>query len=1762
MTADGDPPSRRRRLLLRSVAGLGLFPSIAKGQPAQSSAVRAVSSGSATATWEWTDDHAAGHSVVQGLAQVQSDTVVAAGFETDADGTQNILLRGIDHGGQVDWLETVGGPGGADAALDVTTSAGGDVVFCGGMGSRGSQHLDTAVGTFAPPDTLEWLTAYGKTGTNDAAHAIERTPTNGYVVAGGTHYQGGAFGEGVGRLLSIDEDGTERWDRTYETGYAGELYDVVRTADGEYVFAGTRESGSGDGHAWIGTVDAGGNQQWSETYGGAGSRIAYAVTEAHDGGFVFAGTTTPPTRSTPSAWIGKVGATGGLEWEETYGTPDSDAAVAIERTADGYVAAGWTGGNGWLLSVDATGRIQRQETYGDGDGNRFNALARANDGSVVGGYTIPSGGDPTAWAVGTDGTDRSRDRLVVDASADPGDPEYREIQAAVDDAAPEATIEVRAGTYEESVTIDESVSIIADDGAVLAAPGDGPLRLPGFEIDAETAPDADSTIRGISIDRFSPAIDFSGTDGDWLVEDVTVEPVVGYDRSETQPRVLDARNSSGDWTLRNVTLRGDGDNTVVDARDSTGDWRIEGPSTLARARYGVRAGGTEGDWRIHRTNFVDIEREDVRVFDGDGDVGPVGNARRNWYDGESPDCRGNVLCGNPLGEPASEDATGVEIEILDATGDGDPEPVPEVTVYLLEDAETDIEGVDGRYSSLGHFLSDVDGQELLFNDAVDEQAVRAHESGPDGLVRYTGLDAANAYSLVVVPPAHHTGNIWTATLDLWDRSVHDETVRLTSETHFDYLVDGTATREPVLETITRTLESHIDERREAVLETGFEAADVLDDDLLEVDAGDGATVFMGELASYTAEQVSDGAVEHDLRDGIQDVVKDLAIDAGANALANAQVASLLGRVNEQAPEEAAERYQRYIDDLETVDHDWFNQPNRYDSDDQQVDYTALETYRESLETARNATARLDEFRDTQPPESLNHEHVLEVFLQLEETLDDPAEIGTLDRESAYPTDLVILPDGTVRDTQRGVGHLTSLKAASEEYADRSIFDKIGLGADVVGIGATIGIIAVGTAMILVPEPGSTAAGAAIMLKKTAAVTGTVSTMSDLAAVYDDLSDRELLVLRYMDLHLDSLHDIDSLGLISEDIVGWLEGQYDDPTTGVVDGTVRFQSGGLETSTDDPIVPTDSLSDDDEMELAQGEIDVDYEITGDETVPGRILGFSSYFSDRSNEDSLPRLQGFVTTVPSANESPRQFASGSADTDRLEYQFHHPVEDEFRLHFYTVHLVLEGRHVDTATTSAVVGEEDSGWFASPTVSAGANNSTRQQPYTTAATPAQRPMTAAEVDELRGETTTLLDETLGPGSTASHSLSVAGRLKSTSFVLFHPPGTEVGLRIEDETGEIVESGIEQTASGEFGAEAEVRTVPGGTQITLYPDADVTVTATASVPADRSQPVSMTLMAIEIPERPPVLGTNPTRLAVFGARGRRLAQRFVVTEVGNQRPIEGIDVTPGPLTNATGTALPPESISVESAPRRIEASDRDSARLFVEPPASLELADEPTRFTGTVAIDSETAGTRQLPLSVLLLDTAVDDVDLIDADASVSRVRLATDSLPEAAPEPPGDVRTVYEITVGESGSATLKLDELLAGDESTDVVPMRLVDESYEAVESVGGASTGLLELGAGEHTVVVTEQRVPEVTDPDSDSDDEGGEGDPDESGSDDPRDGGAGDEAASTSEGARVEDDAGPAEFLRSLSGAEVAGIGAVSAGMLYLGVRMLWSDEE
>jgi hypothetical protein len=145
---------------------------------------------------------------------------------------------------------------------------------------------------------------------------------------------------------------------------------LVETSDGGYALAGRTESfGQGEEDFWLVKTDADGNMQWNRTYGGPDSERFFSMVVTSDGGYALAG----------DGLFVKTDAYGNMEWNQTI---TGGGARAMVQTSDGgYAVAGRL----WLMKTDAYGNIEWRQTYeetGRGD-NLSRGLVVTSDGGYA-----------------------------------------------------------------------------------------------------------------------------------------------------------------------------------------------------------------------------------------------------------------------------------------------------------------------------------------------------------------------------------------------------------------------------------------------------------------------------------------------------------------------------------------------------------------------------------------------------------------------------------------------------------------------------------------------------------------------------------------------------------------------------------------------------------------------------------------------------------------------------------------------------------------------------------------------------------------------------------------------------------------------------------------------------------------------------------------------------------------------------------------------------------------------------------------------------------------------------------------------------------------------------------------------------------------------------------------------------------------------------------------------------------------------------------
>jgi len=1512
----------------------------------------------------------------------------------------------------------------------------------------------------------------------------------------------GAFGYNDDDVYALDAvDGSEQWSfpTGFEVGSSPTMYEdtvfVGAAADDVYAL----DAGSGseqwsfqapslssptvvDGTVFIGSFDnalyafdaADGIPQWTfET----GDSIGYSSPTVVDG-TVFVG-------SRDNNLYAVDAEEGSEQW--SFQTGDdfyrNRGVESSPTVADGTVFVGSDDGNVYALDT-GDGSEQWSVQTGDYIESSPTVVEDPENGRSVGSRVyLRTLGHHEAWGSRPPSAD-----LVVDADAGENDPEYQTIQAAVADAEEEDVIEVLEGTYEGPILLDETVTIRTEENAIVKArfeDGITSIFPAAFVIDAEKTPAIEPTIRGFTFDcgDQGQAVQFPETEKGWTLEDVTLDgdgtmiSAVGTSgdwtvknatvTSDSSPSVsvLNAVEATGDWQVQDSHLKGginakrttgnwlieasdiytDETAVAVNASESTRDWSIIGPADIVGASTGVNADNADGAWDIHRVNFREMTGDDATHITAVGVTDPPGNARRNFFEGTAPRIGGTgdeVLVGNQLAAPASDDATGIEVLVENAieteeNPSGVPFPQDGATVYLY--------GSDSQV--FDEHVSVIQENDIgrLFDGKPTSVADRDVPTGPDGLVRYNGLDPAEDYYVIVEPPARNSGDVSALEFTATEGAVANEQVTLTDETFLEY-IDADPTGDgsklghyPILSTIEETTGEIINTRISELIE-GHERTDALSEWNNNDGPDDEDVTFATSLVGFVGEVMEKSATSQATE------LKKLAKDG----LSPGDAVVLLAEMADQAfaahmiwwsvpkPKESSQRYKAIAEEL---DESWFNSPHT--SDAKEDDIENLPTVQTAYQQSNAAQSTLEELTTRRPPEGFNHKHARNVTKQVTDGL-------------TSGLNLCVLPNGRVLNTNKGPQHLPQLNEAADRLeSNESIgWVDIALGAVATGIGIVLAVVSGGIVVIV---------GTVIV--------GVISAYSAVGAVtelLENISNRQLFAAQFAKHHFDSLHDIENVQLINERMAGWLDGQFESPITGTVDGQIEFAD-----QFDDPLAPTIPESGSDKT-VATGEIDVGYENTGDVALPYRLVGYSRYSTDSDGERA--EFGPYRTVYPDSTElEPEAIEPDSVGGTNLFYNFYIPPESPFRV--YTAHTVftLGGERVDDIRVPVTIDRDaDLQQNAAANTEPSATDPERVAGYSSSATPTDQPMSKSEFDGHQPDVSTLVDTELTPDKQSTVTLTGAAETAELTILLFTTDNQDVDMFLEDEAGNRV---------GSVPAESDpVTEIPGaqytelvdGARITLTSVSPETYSITVTCSPFAPGPVSVTALGIETPVRPAVLGTVPSQFSSVGEPGNTSKRPLTITEVGNQEPIEGVSFETDALTNGAGTALPDETLSVESEQTRIAPSEQTDVEVRITPPETLDLSGEPTRFSGEVTISSDNAGSLAVPMSILLLDTSIESAALTDADIGVTAARVSPSEVTVIPPVPGATVQSVYNVTIDGEGEVTLSLAEPLA---SEDLDAVRLVDGEYESVTYVGGSESTTFTLPAGSYSLVIIEGSYP-------------------------------------------------------------------------------------
>jgi len=295
------------------------------------------------------------------------------------------------------WERTYGGAG-DDRAFHAATLSDGVVV----VGSSTSFQQDKTVAWVLKLDNegnMLWNQTFFEGAGSEFRHALSLD--DGVLLVGNVFLPSG---DTDGYVVKIDDEGNIIWNRTLGGENVDKLFSAVATQDG-FVLVGLTQSFGNDSDVWVVKMDSDGSEVGGRTYGGAMEEAGRAIAKAEGNHYVVAGYTNSMGKGDYDFLLLKIGASGNIVWNKTYGGTQSDKAYAVAETAGGCVVVGDTRSKGegesdaWIIKVDVNGELVWERTVG-GEGFDMPNCVTVSDygGYLVGGFTFSFGnGERDFW---------------------------------------------------------------------------------------------------------------------------------------------------------------------------------------------------------------------------------------------------------------------------------------------------------------------------------------------------------------------------------------------------------------------------------------------------------------------------------------------------------------------------------------------------------------------------------------------------------------------------------------------------------------------------------------------------------------------------------------------------------------------------------------------------------------------------------------------------------------------------------------------------------------------------------------------------------------------------------------------------------------------------------------------------------------------------------------------------------------------------------------------------------------------------------------------------------------------------------------------------------------------------------------------------------------------------------------------------------------------------------------------------------------------
>ena len=337
-----------------------------------------------------------------------SSWMVIGGYSTNHGDTSGFCFHKVSDSGETLWTRLYYDRGVYMGDRAVVCASDGGFLVVGlvvDTGGPGFAVEDGYAVRFDRDGNCLWSRRYVRGGA-DIFYSVVRVERNGFLLAGETFYDTSSTSDSAW-FVRINDAGDTLWTRTYALNdISYQLFlDVAQTPDGGYVGAGGVSTDTSNADYFLVKTDSAGSVEWSRTYGGRAGDCAISVCVTPDSGYALVGQCSSFGAGGYDAWLVKTDAGGNVQWSRTFGGRSWDQGNDVETTPDGgFVITGetWSPPGGtehlYLVKTDSSGSAAILEGCGRSASRERAVVALQLAPSVLigpqatAGYSMPESG--------------------------------------------------------------------------------------------------------------------------------------------------------------------------------------------------------------------------------------------------------------------------------------------------------------------------------------------------------------------------------------------------------------------------------------------------------------------------------------------------------------------------------------------------------------------------------------------------------------------------------------------------------------------------------------------------------------------------------------------------------------------------------------------------------------------------------------------------------------------------------------------------------------------------------------------------------------------------------------------------------------------------------------------------------------------------------------------------------------------------------------------------------------------------------------------------------------------------------------------------------------------------------------------------------------------------------------------------------------------------------------------------------------------------